>query len=89
MQFNDSFFEELGKSAGVERLTKAAAEKVASAARSSAPVDTGDYKRRLVVVKKQSSKRTVYLVKGTDPKTMLIESKTGNLARSLRTLRRG
>jgi len=89
MQFRDAFFEEMGRSAGVERLTKAAADKVANEARAGAPVDSGDYVAGIEVVKRESKNRTVFLVKGTDWKTMLVESKTGNLVRALRKAGRG
>lgn len=88
MKFNDSYFEQLGKSAKVSGLVKAKAESIASRARSTAPVDTGDYKSGIVVQKKVSRYRDVYLVVGTDPKTMLIEAKTANLLRALRAERK-
>lgn len=87
MHFNNEYFDELSRSAGVTDLCVKAAEKVADAARASAPVDSGDYRDGIVVVTKQQQ-RSVAVVKGTDPKTMLIESKTGNLARALRTVAR-
>ena len=89
MQFNDSFFEQMGKSAGVERLVEDRADAVAAAARATAPVAEGDYRDGITVVKRESDKRTVFLVKGTNWKTMLIESKTGNLVRALRRAGRG
>ena len=84
VEFNDAFFDTILQSAGVERLTQAAAEKTASTARSTAPVDSGDYRKGIRVLVRQSKYRKVYRVTGTDPKTMLIESKTGNLARALK-----
>ena len=89
MDFNDKFFIEMGHSAGVDRLLKQKAEAVAAEARASAPVDTGDYVDGIVVKKKRVKTRTVYLVKGTDWKTMIIESKTGNLVRAIRKVGRG
>jgi hypothetical protein len=85
VQFNNAFFEELGNSAGVVALVKDAAEDIAAAARASAPVDTGEYRDSIhVEVIPNRKTRTVALVVADDPKTMLIEARTGNLARSLR-----
>lgn len=88
MEFNDGFFENLSRSPGVTGLCVAAAEKVAAAARSSAPVDSGDYKRG-IVVRTKYQRRSVAVVVATDPASMIIESKTGNLARALRSAKRG
>ena len=88
MQFNDRYFEELFNSAEVDRLTKSAANDVQQSAQASAPVDTGDYKRGIVLRRKQARLRPVWLVVGTDPKTLLIEAKTGNLLRALRRRQR-
>ena len=87
--FNNAFFEEMGKSAGVTKLVKGKAEEVAGIAQSTAPVDDGDYRDGIVVRMKDSSRRSVALVVGTDWKTMLIEAKTGNLVRALKASRNG
>jgi hypothetical protein len=89
MKFNDAAFVEMGKSAGVRRLTEEAAARVLSAARASAPVDTGDYKAGLGMRLRETRFRVVWLVVGTDWKTMLVESKTANLQKALRAARRG
>lgn len=83
MQFNNAFFDQLGRSAGVTALTLEAAERVAETARESAPVKSGAYKASIKVKLKYQS-RAVALVVATDPKTMLIEAKTGNLARAVK-----
>ncbi len=87
MQFNNAFFEQLSRSPGVQAVTIAAANRVAATARQRAPVDSGSY-RRGIVVRKKFQRRVVALVEGTDPKTMLIESKTGNLVRALQANKR-
>lgn len=87
MDFNEGFFEQLGRSAGVKRLLLEEAEKVATIARDNAPVDSGDYKTGIVVRMKEQQ-RAVAEVIGTDRKTMLVESKTGNLARALQRWKR-
>ncbi len=86
MQFNDNFFDDLARSPGVEELCVEAAEKVAAKARASAPIDSGEY-RDSISVSVKYQKRVVALVTAEDDKAMIIESKTGNLARSLRATR--
>ncbi len=87
MQFNDAFFDELGTSPGVTALVVDVADGVAETARSTAPEKTGEYKAGIKVILKHQ-RRSVALVVGTDPKTMIIESKTGNLARALRAAKK-
>lgn len=88
VQINNKFFEDLGRSPEVTRLCVEAAEKIAAAARATAPVDSGDYRRGIRVEVVARAHRNVALVVGADPKTMLIESTTGNLARSLNQVKR-
>lgn len=88
IQFNNAFFNDLGRSPGVVRLVDHVTEEIADTARSTAPEDSGDYKRGIITTGKFQD-RYVGLVVGTDPKTMLIESKTGNLARALAKHKRG
>lgn len=87
MQFNNAFFEQMSRSPGVQSVTIAAANRVAATARSTAPEASGDY-RRGIRVRKKFQRRVVALVEGTDPKTMLIESRTGNLVRALQANKR-
>ncbi|WP_197412864.1 hypothetical protein [Arthrobacter sp. EpRS71] len=49
MEFNDKFFEEIGKSAGVTQMCKEVAEKVLAAAQTSAPVNEVAYRDGLHV----------------------------------------
>lgn len=84
VKFNDGFFTEIGTSPAVTGLLLTKAGAVAARARSTAPVNTGDYKRRIVVRIRRSRYRNVAIVEGMDWKTLLIESKTGNLARALK-----
>ena len=89
LTFNQAFFDELSRSPGVAALVDAAVERIAATARATAPADTGEYRDGIVTASKLQ-RRYVGLVIGTDPKTMLIESRTGNLARALRSnTRRG
>lgn len=87
MKFNDSFFDDLLGSPQVEALVVSSAKKVAAAARSSAPVDSGEYRDSIKVTTKRQ-KRVVALVVADDPKAMIIEARTGNLARSLKAAKR-
>lgn len=90
MEFNNAFFEQLGGSPAVEKLVVDAAQTVAAAARSSAPVGSGDYRDRIrVQVIRHRRLRTVALVVAEDPKSLLVEAKTGNLARALQRVKRG
>lgn len=84
VDFNNSFFDEMLNSAGVRALTRGAAEKALNIARANAPVDTGAYRDGLQVEVVQHAHRTTYRVVGTDAKTMLIESQTGNLVKALK-----
>lgn len=87
INFNDSFFDQIMNSAGVRAMTRGAAERALNAAKASAPVDTGAYRDGLAVKAVQHEHRTTYMVVGTDAKTMLVESRTGNLRRALKAAR--
>ena len=82
--FNDSFFESLGTSPEITALCQAKADAVAATARATAPVRTGAYKRGIVIQVVRRRYRNAVLVVATDKKSLLIESKRGNLARALR-----
>lgn len=84
LDINDSFFDDVLNSAAVRAMTRGAAEKAAALARANAPVDTGAYRDGIQVVPVQRAHRTTYMVVGTDEKTMLVESHTGNLVRALK-----
>lgn len=58
------------------------ADKVAAAARSGAPVETGSY-RDSIEVQLVHTDRAVARVVATAPHSLVVEAKTGNLARSL------
>ena len=47
-------------------------------------MDTSAYHDGIVVRERDTAHRKTFRVVGTDAKTMLIEAKTGNLARALR-----
>lgn len=81
---NERFFESVLRRPKVEKLVDDAAERALTAAQQTAPVDTGDYKRGLHIEHHDGRYRRTAMVVGGDHKTMLIESKTGNLARALK-----
>lgn len=86
-KFNGAFLDDLSKTPEVVALCMAPAQKIAGAARASAPVgETGNY-RDGIRVRVKYQRRAVVLVEATDEKSMLIESKTGNLARALRSVK--
>ena len=87
VEFNNSFFEGILRDARVDTLCRAKAEAALAIARATAPVDTGAYKNGLVVEPSESAHRRSWRVVGHDPKTLLIESKTGNLARALKKVK--
>lgn len=89
MEFNSSFFEKLGRSPEVTALCVSKAEQVAGIARSAAPVDSGDYRDEIRVEVQPRSDRNAAVVVASDWKSLLIESKTGNLARALKAVGRG
>lgn len=87
VKFNQVYFEDILKSAGVQQLTMAKANEVCSYARSHAPVDTGAYRDGLHVEMHDYAHRAGALVVGDDKKTLLVEIKTGNLAKALKASR--
>lgn len=89
MEFNSSFFEKLGRSPEVTALCVSKAEQVAGIARSTAPVDSGDYRSNIRVEVQPRSDRNAAVVVASDWKSLLIESKSGNLARALKAVGRG
>lgn len=97
MHFNEDFFQSIMRSAGVEEMCRQKAQKVLDAAKATAPVGDpsnpvyrkpgrhpGQYKEGLHIEKVAHASRDTYMVVGSDPKTLLVESKTGNLARALK-----
>lgn len=89
VQFNEAYFERLGRSPGVEKLVRDATEKVAEQARQDAPVDTKDYRNSIAVEKSPRPGRVVYRAIAKDPKSMLVEARTGTLARAVKKVAGG
>lgn len=84
VDFNESFFDAILHSAGVESLCRQKSEAVLKHAKATAPVDTGAYRDGIEIKVVHHAHRDTYQVVGTDAKTMLVESKTGTLARALK-----
>lgn len=85
--FDRVYFDQIMFSAGVQKLTDEAADRALRIAQATAPVDTAAYRDGLAVEHRNSRYRRTARVVGWDPKTLLIESKTGNLARALKAAR--
>ncbi|MFW6598121.1 hypothetical protein ACQBAU_16310 [Propionibacteriaceae bacterium Y2011] len=86
-ELDPSYLHALAHSAEALGLCMDAAEGIAAIARATAPVDTGDYQRSISVEAATRSRRVAAEVVATDPATMIIEARTGNLARALRKYR--
>ena len=84
VEFNQSYFDNFMRTGPVEALVEARAEAVLATAKATAPVDTGAYRDSIAVHKRAGQYRDAYVVEGSDPKTMIIEARTGNLARAVR-----
>ena len=82
VRLNSPGVRQLLRDDGVREFLRAQARKVAAAARESAPVDTGAY-RDSIHVEDATTDRAVARVVADDWKAMLIESRTGNLARAV------
>lgn len=87
VNFNPKFFDEILNSAGVKALTTLAANRALAYAKASAPVETGAYRDGLGIEEVKHEHRTTVMVVGHDPKTLLVEAQTGNLAKALKKAR--
>lgn len=88
MDFNEAFFEKLGRDPAVTNLCVEAANKVAAGARASAPRDTNAYANSIRVEVVRRGRRNAALVIADSPIALLVESKTGNLARALNQVKK-
>lgn len=84
VQFNSRYFETALRTPEVEKLVDDVAGSAQAIAKSTAPVDSGDYRDGIEIQHRESKYRRVTEVVATDPKSLLIEAKTGNLARALK-----
>ncbi|MEX8031682.1 HK97 gp10 family phage protein [Microbacterium sp. 20-116] len=88
VEFNPRFFETVLREPRVEALVDGVTEDVLKAAQTNAPVDTMDYRNGLHIEHRDSRYRRVARVVGSDEKTLLIESRTGNLGRAVKAAKR-
>lgn len=86
--FDESFFQQLGRSPGIVSVCDEAAERIAEIARSTAPVETGAYRDSITTAHAQRSGRHVTEVIASDPAAVAIEAKFGTLARATAKARR-
>ena len=84
VEFNPRFFETVLRQPQVEALVDGTGDRALGIAKATAPVDSGDYRDGLHIEHHDSRYRRAARVVGGDDKTMIIESKTGNLARALK-----
>lgn len=89
MRFNDSFIPGLGKSGPVVAAVVGAANDLAQAVRSTAPVDSGDYVSKVRVEVKYTAHRVVARVVAGAEHAMVVESREGTLARALNSVSSG
>jgi len=82
IEIHSAGIKDLLRDPGVRRDLTARAENVLSAAKASAPVDTGEYRDSLHVIE-DTTDRVSVRVGSNDPKGLIVEAKTGNLARAL------
>ncbi|WP_431863021.1 HK97 gp10 family phage protein [Microbacterium algeriense] len=79
--FDDDALDALARGPEITGAVVEAAERIADQVRADAPVRDGDYEASIRVTVKQQ-KRSVALVESTDPKALIIEAKTGVMARA-------
>lgn len=89
MKWNNSEFQNLAHSGQVADVCKGYAEQIAGIARSTAPVDTGDYAGGIGVEILDRPTRVTAQVVASDRKSLIIESLTGNLVRALNRVKSG
>lgn len=83
INFNDGSMDALARSAGVTNIVRQVTEQIAGVVRSTAPVDSSDYKNG-IKARVKYQRRPVGVVEATDPKSLIVESKTGVMARAVK-----
>lgn len=87
-KYQPGFFEALGKSPAVVAIVDETTNAFAQSLRSDAPRDSGEYAGRFETGRKYQQ-RVIGIVRNTDPKAWIVESKTGYVARKIREFARG
>ena len=83
MAVSDWNLDALTHDPGIVAVVKRQTDRIAAVARSTAPVDDGDYKAG-IRTRIKYQERAVGVVEATDPKSLIIEARTGNLARAVK-----
>lgn len=83
VKLNHAGIREVLKSPEVAAELQDRAERVAAAARASAPRQSGEYANSIEVVMDQHADRAAAHVVAKAPHALLVEANTGNLARAL------
>jgi len=86
VQFNEGFFEQLGRHPAIAGMCLREANKIYRRVyqAASAHVDTGNYRDGIRVVRADRAGRVCYLVIAEDWKSLILEAKYGILARALK-----
>lgn len=87
VEFNRQFFIDVLNSEKAGVLCEVKGEAALEIASANAPVDSGDYRDGLQLRRVKIGDRVGVVIVGTDWKTLLIESITGNLARAIRAVK--
>ena len=87
IEWNKNYWKNVLKQPGVDNLVKLAAQKALDVAQASAPVDNGDYHESMHLNRREGESRYTWEVEAPDWKALIIESKTGNLARAIKKVK--
>lgn len=85
---NEAFFQAISRSPAVADLVVGIAKEISADMAATAPVDTGDYRDGFHVEVKEQE-RTVALIVNRDPKTLIIQARTGHMVKTLQRHKRG
>ncbi len=85
---NKAWFDTVLRRPDVEQKVDEVEAGVRAAAQASAPVDSGNYRQGIVRRVRQAKYRRVVETVATDPKSLIIESRTGNMARAAKAGKR-
>lgn len=80
-EFDDGVLDALTRHPGIVSAVSAATERIAATVRADAPVDSGDYKAS-IRTRLKFQERVVGIVEATDEKSLIIEARTGVMARA-------
>lgn len=87
IEWNKEYWKNVLKQPGMDNLVKSAAQQALDVAQASAPVDTSDYHDSIHLNRREGESRYTWEVKASDWKALIIEAKTGNLARAIKKVR--